>query len=138
MTRRERMGFSTYSPLPAELRNLLLSPSPIYSIISPANKEPAPTSKSHPFQTHILFHPSQTTRMPSVIVTFKDTALDADYEKAKNDLLAQGGKITRNFEPLMKGFAAEIPDGFNLQSINSFAGDNILSIEEDGKVTTQA
>ncbi|KAJ3570957.1 hypothetical protein NP233_g4069 [Leucocoprinus birnbaumii] len=74
--------------------------------------------------------------MPKVIVTFKDTTSDAEYAKAKEDLIDQGGKITDDYSSLMKGFAAEIPDGFNLQSLSSFAGDKV-TIEGDGTVRTQ-
>jgi len=71
------------------------------------------------------------------VVTFKASATDAQITKAKDDLIASGGKITTEYSmPGFKGFAAVIPES-HLSSLQSLQEDTIETIEPDGVVTTQ-
>jgi len=81
--------------------------------------------------------PSPTAMSNKFIVTFKDGASKEQIDKAKDDLVANGGKITQVYDmPGMKGFAGYIPDSF-MSSLQSLQGNLIDSIEPDGEFRTQ-
>lgn len=68
------------------------------------------------------------------IVMFKESASEAQIEQYKERLQAQGGNIYADYEPLLKGFSACVPD----ELIQSFTQDDLIDyIEPDGVITTQ-
>ncbi|KAJ8114145.1 hypothetical protein OPT61_g3906 [Boeremia exigua] len=65
-------------------------------------------------------------------VTLKPEASPEDFEQAKKDVEAKGGKITHEFK-LIKGFTAELPDDL----VSTFESNDKITVEKDGEVTTQ-
>ncbi|KAH6629407.1 hypothetical protein C7974DRAFT_413209 [Boeremia exigua] len=65
-------------------------------------------------------------------VTLKPEASPEDFEQAKKDVEAKGGKITHEFK-LIKGFTAELPDDL----VSTFESNDKITVEKDSEVTTQ-
>lgn len=72
--------------------------------------------------------------MPTITMMLKNVAA---YNKYKNEVLGQGGRIIHDYEDL--GFTAELPQQLfqELQSTSSIAGGDIASFELDSRVTIQ-
>ncbi|ESA42970.1 hypothetical protein GE21DRAFT_6178 [Neurospora crassa] len=78
-------------------------------------------------------NPPTTAKMPSYIVTLKDTATDEEIAKTKEDVKAQGGKIGHEYT-LIKAFQAIYPEGavFTLEN-----HEHVKGVEADQEVRTQ-
>ncbi|ODV80624.1 protease propeptide/inhibitor [Suhomyces tanzawaensis NRRL Y-17324] len=71
--------------------------------------------------------------LKSYIVTFKDTASDADVSALQQKIHELGGDVTSKFS-LIKGFAAKFPEVHT----NTIQGnEHVLAIEEDKEVKIQ-
>ncbi|KZZ91180.1 Proteinase inhibitor, propeptide [Moelleriella libera RCEF 2490] len=68
--------------------------------------------------------------MPGYIVTLKDEATDEQVKAAKQQVEAQGGKITHEYN-LIKGFAVEFPS----DAVSTLeANEHVKAVEKDGEV----
>ncbi|GBE81188.1 Serine proteinase inhibitor IA-2 [Sparassis crispa] len=70
------------------------------------------------------------------IVVFKDHVSDSKINNVAADITTNGGVVGKKFESLLKGFSAEIPEGY-LTQLQSLQGGDIDYIEPDGPVHTQ-
>ncbi|KAI5819917.1 hypothetical protein BZA77DRAFT_302548 [Pyronema omphalodes] len=71
--------------------------------------------------------------MSSYIVTFKPDCPDAEIQKAKDDIIAQGGSIDHEYT-LIRGFSCSMPEG-HVSTLD--ANPHVENLERDGQVTTQ-
>ncbi|KFH44324.1 hypothetical protein ACRE_048800 [Hapsidospora chrysogenum ATCC 11550] len=66
----------------------------------------------------------------SAVVYFEDKNTPDSYiQKAKDDIIAKGGKITHVYS-IIKGFAVEAPDEA-LQTVQAWGTEHSMRIEED-------
>ncbi|GJJ06078.1 hypothetical protein Clacol_000267 [Clathrus columnatus] len=61
--------------------------------------------------------------MPQYIILFKAEASKEQIQSCKDQLVANGGQVTRDFDDLMKGFAADVPDQY-VSSLQNFSPDS--------------
>ncbi|PWW75111.1 hypothetical protein C7212DRAFT_326297 [Tuber magnatum] len=67
------------------------------------------------------------------LITARPDATDQEMQKIKDDLEAQGGKITQTYT-IIKGFSCLLPE----QHYSTFARHELVqTMERDGVVTTQ-
>jgi len=71
--------------------------------------------------------------MPSYIITVKPETSDSELLKIKDDIVAQGGKITHEYS-LIRGFSCELPVN-QVSTLETHR--HVQSLEVDGTVTTQ-
>jgi hypothetical protein len=70
------------------------------------------------------------------IVVFKEGVTPEKVKEYVQEVGQNGGKVTNEYDGILNGFAAELPDNY-LQQLQSLQGDVIDYIEPDGVVTTQ-
>ncbi|KAL6854979.1 hypothetical protein ACO1O0_006115 [Amphichorda felina] len=70
----------------------------------------------------------------SAIVYFEDkNTPDSVIEKAKNDIIAKGGKITHVYT-IIKGFAVDAPEDA-LQTVQAWGNEHSMRVEDDKVVS---
>ncbi|DAA79473.1 TPA_exp: hypothetical protein A8136_0246 [Trichophyton benhamiae CBS 112371] len=71
--------------------------------------------------------------MKSVIVSFGSDAPDSVVQKAKEAILAAGGKINHEYS-LIKGFSGEMPESM-MDQVKTLDAEHPATIEEDQVVS---